>query len=83
MGHTELELLTPEALQSALGSLACDVSDFDGRKRDSFMAMVTIRVRDLAATERALQHGGFSARELRAGIAVPADARIDRYELGD
>jgi len=36
------------------------------------MAMVTIRVRDLAATQRALQHGGFSAALLRAGIAVPA-----------
>jgi glyoxalase-like protein len=72
MGHTELELLSPAALKTALGALACDANDFDGRKRDSYMAMVTIRVRDLAATQRALQHGGFSAARLRAGIAVPA-----------
>ena len=72
MGHAELELLTPAALQATLGTLACDANDFDGRMRDAYMAMVTIMVRDLAAARRALQRGGFSAAPLRGGIAVPA-----------
>ena len=72
MGHAELELLTPAALQTSLGTLACDAKDFDGRERDAYLAMVTIRVGDLAATQRALEHGGFSVTPLREGIAVPA-----------
>jgi hypothetical protein len=72
MGHAELELLTPAMLQATLGGLACDANDFDGRKRDAYMAMVTVKVRDLATTQRALEHGGFAAARLRAGIAVPA-----------
>ena len=72
MGHADLELLTPAALQTAVGSLACDANGFDGRKRDAYMAMVTIKVRDLAAARRALQRGGFSVARLREGIAVPA-----------
>jgi len=72
MGHAELELLTPMALQTTLGMLACDAHDFDGRERDAYMAMVTIKVRDLAATKSALQRGGFSVAALREGIAVAA-----------
>ena len=72
MGHAELELLTPAALEKRLGALACDAKDFDGRRRDAYMAMVTIRVRDLEATRGALQRGGFSVSQLRDGIAVPA-----------
>jgi len=34
--------------------------------------MVTISVRDLATTQSALQHGGFSTARLREGIAIPA-----------
>lgn len=72
MGHAELELLTPSSLQSTLGSLACDARDFDGRKREAYMAMVSIRVRDLAATQRELHQGGFAVTQLRKGIAVAA-----------
>ena len=55
MGEAELELVTPAALQQMLGGLCCAASDFDGRKRDAYMAMVTIRVRDLEATRSALR----------------------------
>ena len=72
MAHTELELLTRAALQKTLGTLACDAKDFDGRRRDAYMAMVTIRVHDLATAQSALQYGGFSMSRLRQGIAVPA-----------
>lgn len=72
MGQAELELLTPAALQARLGTLACDANDFDGRKRDAYMAMVSIRVRDLAVAERALQDGGFTTARLHEGIAIPA-----------
>ncbi len=71
-GQGEIELVTPAALRTMLGTLACDPNDFDGRKRDAYMAMVTIRVRDLAAAQRALHDGGFSTRQLREGIAIPA-----------
>lgn len=72
MGRAQLELLTPALLQSTLGPLACDARDFDGRKRDAYMAMVTVRVSDLAATQRELHQGGFTLAPLGNGIAVAA-----------
>ncbi|MSP96345.1 MAG: VOC family protein [Betaproteobacteria bacterium] len=77
LGHATLELLTPAALESTLGALACDAADAEGRARDAYMAMVTIKVRDLAVTQRALRRGGFSPARLGEHIVVPASEAMN------
>jgi hypothetical protein len=77
VGTATLELLTLAALQSTLGTLACDPSDANGHKRDAYMAMVTIKVRDPAITQLALQHGGFSFEGRGNRIVVPASQAMN------
>ena len=77
IGDAELELLTPAALQRTLGTLACDANDFDGREREAYMAMVTVKLRDLATEQAALQSGGFSTAQLLDGIVVPASEAMN------
>lgn len=72
IGHAMLELTTPAILRGRLGTLACDASDAEGRRREAYMAMVTIKVRDLSVAEEVLRRGGFSVARLDEGIAVPA-----------
>jgi len=77
LGHAELELLTPATLRTTLGALACDAADVEGREREAYMAMVTIKVRDLARAQSALQRGGFSIGRLGEGVAVPASEAMN------
>ena len=77
LGHAELELLTPAALQGALGALACDPADAEGTKRDAYMAMVTIRVRDLAVAQGTLQRGGFSPTQIGERLVIPASEAMN------
>ena len=77
MGHAVIELMRPAALQAKLGALACDAADYDGREREAYMAMATLRVRDLAVTQRVLQEGGFAVAPLREAIAVPASEAMN------
>jgi hypothetical protein len=72
-----LQLLTPAALQTTLGALACDAADADGQKRDAYMAMVTIRVRDLATTRSVLQRGGFLSTQFGDRLVVPASGAMN------
>jgi hypothetical protein len=77
LGTATLELLTPAILCSALGALACDPADADGHARDAYMAMATIKVRDLAAAQRVLQRGGFSFVQSGNRIVVPASEAMN------
>ena len=77
MGEAELELLTPALLRATLGMLACDAADATGRKRDAYMAMVTVTVRDLELTRRFLREGGFSVTDLGERIAIAASAAMN------
>lgn len=77
LARTTLELMTPTALRSALGALACNAADADGRERDAYMAMVTIRVRDLAAAHAVLKLGGFSPARLGERLVVPASEAMN------
>lgn len=77
MGNATLELLTPATLNATLGALACDPADADGRAREAYMAMVTIRVRDLAAAREVLRRGAFQATQLGNRIVVPASAAMN------
>lgn len=77
MGHAMLELMTPAALRSTLGALACDAADAKGNARDAYMAMVTIKVRDLAAAEGVLKRGGFSAARIGERVIVPASEAMN------
>ncbi len=77
LGPTKLELTTPRTLQSTLGILACDAADEKGRKRDAYMAMVTIKVRDLAAAQAVLQRGGFLPVRLGGRIVVAASEAMN------
>lgn len=77
IGQTELELLTPALLRSRLGALACDPADAAGNPRAAYMAMVTIRVRDLDAAREVLRRGGFYVADLGKGFAVPASEAMN------
>ena len=77
LGETTLELLTPETLRSTLGALACDAADADGNERDAYMAMVTIKVRDLAATHDVLHRGGFSPARLGERFVIAASEAMN------
>ncbi len=72
LGDARLELVTPLALHAALGALACDARDHEGHRRDAYMAMLTIKVRNLAAASDVLRQGGFSTVRLGKRIAIPA-----------
>ncbi len=72
LGTATLELLTPAVLHTTLGALACDPADADGQKRDAYMAMVTIRVRDITSAQDVLQRGGFSFEQRGDRLIVPA-----------
>ncbi len=72
LGHAELDLVTPSALHAALGALACDATDHEGHRRDAYMAMLTIRVSDLATAAAVLRRGGFSPAAIGDRIAIPA-----------
>ena len=65
LGHALLELETPKSLRMRLGALAPDALDSNGKPRETYMAMVTIKTDSLAAAERAAVHGGF--RPVRTG----------------
>lgn len=71
-GQADLELLTPALLRSQLGSLACDPADADGKPRDAYMAMVTVRVADLGVARQVLRRGGFKFAEVGGRLVVPA-----------
>lgn len=72
LGHARLELVTPCALQASLGILACDPIDHDGGSRDAYMAMLTIKVRDIAGTRDMLHRSGVSMARLGKHLIVPA-----------
>ncbi len=77
MGQAELELLKPELLRERLGALACDPADADGMARDAYMAMVTVRVRDLGVAREVLRRGGFAVREIGGSLVVPASEAMN------
>ena len=72
LGQTTLELMTPATLRSTLGALACDAADADGHERDAYMAMVTIKVLDLATAHDLLRRAGFSPARLGERTAIAA-----------
>jgi hypothetical protein len=68
-----IELVTPADLNRRLGALAPSPADHLGRPRTAYMAMVTLRVSSLAATEAVLRAGGFTVGRLSSdAVAVPA-----------
>ncbi len=77
MGQATLELMTPATLRTTLGALACDAADANGIARDAYMAMVTIKVRDLATTRRVLERGGFMPAKLGERLVVPASEAMN------
>lgn len=77
MGHATLELMTPATLDTALGALARDPADANGNVRDAYMAMVTIRVRDLAAAQSVFERDGFSAARIGRRVIVPASEAMN------
>ena len=77
MGQAELELLKPALLRSRLGALACDPADADGKARNAYMAMVTVRVRDLDAAREVLRRGGLTFGDIGEGIAVAASEAMN------
>ncbi len=66
LGPTQLELITAQALAADLGPLACTATDGDGRPREAYMAMLTIKVRDLKHAEDVVRSGGFTTTRLTA-----------------
>ena len=72
LGHARLELATPCALRASLGTLACDATDHNGQPRDAYMAMLTIKVRDIAGTRDTLHRNGISMTQLGDRIVIPA-----------
>jgi Glyoxalase-like domain len=81
LGHAQLELVTAAALIEDLGSHAADGVDHEGRPRNAYMAMLTIKVRDLHHTASILRAGGFSPVRLTSSagtsVAVPASEAMD------
>ena len=77
LGHAELELVTPPALRTALGTLACDANDHEGHAREAYMAMLTIKVRSLATATDVLRRGRFSKARLGKRIAIPASEAMN------
>lgn len=77
LGQTTLELMTPATLQSTLGALACNAADAHGRERDAYMAMVAIKVRDLAAAQEVLRRGGFAPARLGERIVIAASEAMN------
>ena len=77
MGHATLELMTPATLRFTFGALACDPADANGKVRSAYMAMVTIKVRDLSATQGVLERGGFSISRIDSCLIVPASEAMN------
>lgn len=78
MQHATLELTTAADLARRLGPMACTPLDAQGRPRTAYMAMVTIRVADLAGAKSVLDDAGFTAGALDAHtLAVPADQAMN------
>lgn len=73
LGHATLELLTADALSASIGDCMPDAREPGGSVRDAYMAMVTIRVRNLARLAGVLQSGRFRInRTDDRTIVVPA-----------
>jgi len=73
LGQATLTLLTAATLSASIGDGIPDARDASGAVREAYMAMVTIRVRNLARVAGVLQSGGFRInRTDEHTIVVPA-----------